>query len=263
MTNAALHVARTGLDAQNTKMQVIANNLANVNTTGFKKSRADYQDLLYQEMKSAGASSSPSTMVPTGIEIGQGVRTVSTEKLFNQGSFKQTENPLDIAIEGEGFFQVTKPDGLMAYTRTGEFKVDSEGRLVTSDGYTIEPQITIPSDAMAVTISADGIVSVTQPGIATPTQVGNLELARFINPSGLQPLGRNLYTTTAASGEAMTGTPGTDGAGTLAQGFLEMSNVSVVEEMVNMIAAQRAYEINSKSIQTTDEMLQTANSMKR
>lgn len=259
----ALWTASTGMEAQQLNIDIIAHNLANVNTTGFKKSRADYQDLLYQEMKSAGASSSPSTMVPTGIQIGQGVRTVSTEKLFNQGSFKQTENPLDLAVEGEGFFQVSKPDGLMAYTRTGEFKVDSEGRLVTSDGYTVEPQITIPSDAMAITISADGIVSVTQPGIATPTQVGNLELAKFINPSGLTPMGRNLYTTTAASGEATTATPGSDGLGTLAQGFLEMSNVSVVEEMVNMIAAQRAYEINSKSIQTTDEMLQTANSMKR
>lgn len=259
----ALWTASTGMEAQQLNIDVIAHNLANVNTTGFKKSRADYQDLLYQEIKSAGASSSPSTMVPTGIEIGQGVRMVSTEKIFNQGNFKQTENPLDIAIEGQGFFQVTKPDGLVAYTRTGEFKVDSEGRLVTADGYTVEPQITIPQDALAVTISPDGIISVTQPGNPTPTQVGNLELARFVNPSGLQPVGRNLYVPTAASGEAATATPGSEGLGTLAQGFLEMSNVSVVEEMVNMIAAQRAYEINSKSIQTTDEMLQTANSMKR
>lgn len=259
----ALWTASTGMEAQQLNIDIIAHNLANVNTTGFKKSRADYQDLLYQEMKSAGASSSPSTIVPTGIEIGQGVRTVSTEKLFNQGSFKETGNPLDVAIEGQGFFQVTKPDGLVAYTRTGELKVDNEGRLVTSDGYTIEPQITIPQDALAVNISADGIVSVTQPGNPTPTQVGNLELARFMNPSGLQPLGRNLYSPTAASGDAATATPGSEGMGTLAQGFLEMSNVSVVEEMVNMIAAQRAYEINSKSIQTTDEMLQTANSMKR
>lgn len=259
----ALWTASTGMEAQQLNIDIIAHNLANVNTTGFKKSRADYQDLLYQEIKSAGASSSPSTMVPTGIQVGQGVRTVSTEKVFNQGNFKQTDNPLDLAVEGEGFFQVTRPDGTMAYTRTGEFKVDRDGRLVTSDGYVVEPQITVPSDALTVTISADGIVSVKQPGVNTPTQVGNIELARFINPSGLQANGKNLYTPTASSGDATTGAPGAEGLGTLAQGFLEMSNVSVVEEMVNMIAAQRAYEINSKSIQTTDEMLQTANSMKR
>lgn len=259
----ALWTASTGMEAQQMNIDIIAHNLANVNTTGFKRSRADYQDLLYQEMKSAGASSSPSTMVPTGIQVGQGVRTVSTEKVFSQGNFKQSGNPLDLAIEGDGFFQIAKPDGLTAYTRTGEFKVDSEGRLVTSDGYLVEPQITIPADAIALSISADGIVSATQPGIAIPTQVGTIELARFVNPAGLQPVGRNLYQETAASGQATVGAPGTDGLGTLAQGFLEMSNVSVVEEMVSMIAAQRAYEINSKSIQTTDEMLQTATSMKR
>jgi len=259
----ALWTASTGMEAQQLNIDIISHNLANVNTTGFKKSRADYQDLLYQEIKSAGSSSSPSTMVPTGIEVGQGVRTVSTEKVFNQGNFKQTENPLDVAIEGEGFLQVSKPDGTLSYTRTGELKVDSDGRLVTSDGYLIEPQISIPADTLSITISADGIISATQPGITVPTQVGNLELARFINPSGLQPIGKNLYVPTAASGEATTGIPGTEGMGTIAQGFLEMSNVSVVEEMVNMIAAQRAYEINSKAIQTSDEMLQTANSMKR
>lgn len=259
----ALWTASTGMEAQQLNIDIISHNLANVNTTGFKKSRADYQDLLYQEIKSAGASSSDSTIVPTGIQVGQGVRTVSTEKIFNQGNFKQTENPLDVAIEGEGFFQVTRPDGTVAYTRTGELKVDSEGRLVTSDGYLIEPQITMPADTQAITISADGIVSARQPNNPIPTQVGNIELARFINPSGLQAAGRNLYIPTAASGDATTGVPGAEGMGTLAQGFLEMSNVSVVEEMVNMIAAQRAYEINSKSIQTTDEMLQTANSMKR
>lgn len=259
----ALWTASTGMEAQQLNIDIISHNLANVNTTGFKKSRADYQDLLYQEMKSAGASSSSSTMVPTGIQVGQGVRTVSTEKIFTQGNFKQTENPLDVAIEGEGFFQVTKPDGQVAYTRTGEFKVDSDGRLVTSDGYLVEPQVSLPADALAITISADGIVSVTQPNMAVPTQVGNIELARFVNPSGLQPMGKNLYLPTAASGDAATGTPGSEGFGTLSQAFLEMSNVSVVEEMVSMIAAQRAYEINSKSIQTTDEMLQTANGMKR
>ena len=259
----SLWTASTGMEAQQLNIDVIAHNLANVNTTGFKKSRVDYQDLLYQEMKSAGASSSPSTMVPTGIQVGQGVRTVSTEKVFNQGNFKQTENPLDVAIEGVGFYQVTRPDGQLPNPRTGEFKVDSEGRLVTSDGYVVEPQITLPSDTLAITISADGIISVTQPGIAAPTQVGNLELARFINPSGLQPTGKNLYMPTAASGDPTTGVPGAEGLGTLAQGFLEVSNVSVGGEVGSMIAARRADEINSKAIQTTDEMLQTANSMKR
>lgn len=259
----ALWTASTGMEAQQLNIDVIANNLANVNTTGFKKSRADYQDLLYQELKTAGASSSESTMVPTGIQIGQGVRTVSVEKVFNQGNFKETQNSLDMAIEGDGFFQITMPDGQAAYTRNGEMKVDSEGRLVTSDGYLLEPQITIPADTLTVTISADGIVSVTQPGSSAVTQVGTIELARFINPSGMQSIGKNLYLPTTASGDSITSTPGSAGFGTLAQGFLEMSNVSVVEEMVAMIAAQRAYEINSKSIQTTDEMLQTANSMKR
>lgn len=259
----ALWTASTGMEAQQLNIDLISHNLANVNTTGFKKSRADYQDLLYQELKSPGASSSTTTMIPTGLQIGQGVRTVSTQKIFSQGSFKQTGGNLDLAVEGDGFFQVSQPDGTASYTRAGEFKIDSDGRLVTADGYLVEPQLTIPQDALTITISADGILSVRQPGISTPTQVGNIELARFVNPSGLQSIGKNLYLPTAASGEATTGTPGTEGLGTLAQGFLEMSNVSVVEEMVNMIAAQRAYEINSKAIQSADEMLQTANNMKR
>ncbi len=260
----ALWTASTGMEAQQANIDVIAHNLANVNTTGYKRSRADYQDLLYQEIKTAGASSSPSTIVPTGIQMGQGVRMVSTAKMFSQGNFKQSGNALDLAIEGDGFFQVSMPDGGIGYTRAGEFKVDKDGRLVTSDGYVMEPEITIPQDAITITISADGIVSVTQPGITTPTEVGNIELARFINPSGLNPIGRNLYLVTNASGDAVTGVPGgSDGHGNIAQGFLEMSNVSVVEEMVAMIAAQRAYEINSKAIQTADQMLQTANSMKR
>lgn len=259
----ALWTASTGMEAQQINIDVIAHNLANVNTTAFKRSRADYQDLLYQELKSAGASSSQDTMVPTGIQVGQGVRMVSTAKLFDQGNFRQTGNSFDLGIEGDGMFQIILPEGTTAYTRTGEFKIDADGRLVTSDGYLVEPAITIPSDALTISISADGIVSVTQPGTATPTQVGNIELARFINPSGLKSIGKNLMTITGASGDATTATPGTDGLGTIAQGFLEMSNVSVVEEMVNMIAAQRAYEINSKAIQAADEMLQTANSMKR
>lgn len=259
----ALWTASTGMEAQQLNIDLIAHNLANVNTTGFKRSRADYQDLLYQEIKSAGTSSSPTTMVPTGIQVGQGVRTVSTEKIFNQGNFKETSNPLDVAIEGQGFIQVTRPDGQVGYTRTGELKVDNEGRIVTSDGYVVEPEISVPADALSINISADGIVSVTQPGLTEPTEIGNFELAKFINPSGLQALGKNMYLPTAASGDATTGVPGSDGFGTLLQGFLEMSNVNVVEEMVSMIAAQRAYEINSKAIQTTDEMLQTANGMKR
>ncbi len=259
----ALWTASTGMEAQQLNIDIISHNLANVNTTGFKKSKADYQDLLYQEIKSAGASSSPSTALPTGLEVGQGVKTVSTEKIFSQGSFKETENELDLAIDGEGFFQITTPDGALAYTRTGEFKVDGEGRIVTSDGYTVEPSITVPSDALTVTISSDGIVSATQSGSSTPTEIGNIELARFVNPGGLQSLGKNLYTPTSASGDATTGSPGSEGLGSLSQGYLEMSNVSVVEEMVNMIAAQRAYEMNSKAIQTVDEMLQDANSMKR
>ena len=259
----ALWTASTGMEAQQLNIDVIANNLANVNTTGFKKTRADYQDLLYQEIKSAGAASSPSTKIPTGIQIGQGVRTVATEKIFSQGNMKQSGNPLDLAIEGEGFFKITMPDGQPAYTRTGEFKVDNEGRIVTADGYVVDPQISIPADALAITISADGIVSVRQPNVSTLTQVGNIELSRFMNPAGLRAMGRNLYVPTDASGDPVNGVPGATGMGTLAQGFLEMSNVSVVEEMVNMIAAQRAYEINSKAIQTTDEMLQTANAMKR
>ncbi len=260
----ALWTSSTGMEAQQANIDVIAHNLANVNTTAFKRSRADYQDLLYQEIKTAGASSSPSTIVPTGIHVGQGVRMVSTAKMFSQGNFKQSGNALDLAIEGDGFFQITMPVGGTGDTSTGEFKVDRDGRIVTSDGYVMEPEISLPQDAITITISADGIISVTQPGITTPTEVGNIELARFINPSGLNPVGRNLYLITSASGDAVTGVPGgADGHGNIAQGFLEMSNVSVVEEMVAMIAAQRAYEINSKAIQTADQMLQTVNSMKR
>ncbi len=259
----ALWTASTGMEAQQLHVDMIAHNLANVNTVGFKKSRPDYQDLLYEELRSAGASSSPSTQVPTGLNVGQGVRTVATEHLFTQGNLQKTENPLDLAIEGAGFFQITKPNGETAYTRNGEFKVDSSGRLVNSDGYAVTPEISIPETALTITISADGIVSVTEPGSNTPTEVGNIELARFVNPGGLKPIGKNLFTATASSGDAVTAAPGTDGLGTLAQGFVETSNVSVVEEMVDMIVAQRAYEINSKAIQTADEMLQASNSMKR
>jgi len=259
----SLWTASTGMDAQQFRIDVIAHNLANVNTAGFKKTRADYQDLLYQEMRSPGASSSPSTIVPTGIQVGQGVKVVSTSKLFSQGNYQQTQNPLDATIEGKGFFQITLPSGDIGYTRDGAFKVDNSGNMVNSDGYLMEPQVTLPSDTIDITISSDGIVSVTQPSTTTPTQVGNIELANFINPAGLKATGKNMYLETEASGNPTTSVPGESGTGTIAQGFIEMSNVSVVEEMVNMITSQRAYELNSKAIQTSDDMLRTINGLKR
>ncbi len=259
----SLWTASTGMDAQQFRIDVIAHNLANVNTIGFKKTRADYQDLLYQEMRSAGASSSPSTIVPTGVQVGQGVKIVSTSKLFTQGNYQQTQNPLDVTIEGKGFFQITMPNGDIGYTRDGAFKLDNSGNMVNSDGYLLEPQISLPTDTIEVTISSDGIVSVTQPSTTTPTQVGNIEVASFINPAGLKPMGKNMYLETEASGNPTTSVPGEDGTGTVMQGFIEMSNVSVVEEMVNMITSQRAYELNSKAIQTSDDMLRTINGLKR
>jgi flagellar basal-body rod protein FlgG len=259
----SLWTAASGMQAQTASIDVIANNLANVNTTGFKRSRADFQDLLYETMRSAGASAAGDSQVPTGIQVGHGTRLVATQKVFVQGDFQNTQNELDMAIEGEGFFQITQANGDIAYSRAGNFKIDSEGRLVTPDGLMMEPEITIPTDALAVSIATDGTVSVMQPGQSDPSEIGTVELARFVNPAGLDSIGRNLYLKTAASGEATTGTPGEDGFGTLAQGYLEMSNVSVVDEMVNMITAQRAYEINSKAIQAADEMLQAANNLKR
>ncbi len=259
----SLWTAASGMQAQNTNIDVIANNLANVNTSGFKRSRAEFQDLLYETMRPPGVTSAAGNQVPTGIQIGHGTRTVATQKIFIQGDFQHTENDLDMAIEGHGFFQITQPNGDIAYTRAGDFKIDSDGRIVTADGYPIEPEITIPTDATAVSISTDGIVSVLQPGQTAPTDVGNIQLARFVNPGGLETIGRNLMIQTEASGEPATGVPGEEGYGTVAQGYLEMSNVSVVDEMVNMITAQRAYEINSKAIQTADDMLQVANNLKR
>lgn len=261
--NRSLWIAATGMEAQQLNIDVISNNLANVNTVGFKKSRADFQDLLYQNIKVPGAASSTTNQVPTGIQIGHGVRPVATQKMFSQGNFQETGNSLDLAIEGDGFFKITQPDGTVAYTRSGAFKLNSEGQIVTSDGYLIEPSITIPSDATSVSISSDGIVSVKQSDSTSTTEVGNIELGRFINPAGLQAMGKNLFLPTPASGDVTAGTPGEGGFGTIAQGYLEMSNVSVVEEMVNMIIAQRAYEINSKAIQTSDDMLQMANNLKR
>ncbi len=259
----ALWIAAKGMEAQNLNIDVISNNLANVNTAGFKKDRADFEDLMYQVIKLAGAPATAQTQVPTGLEIGQGVRPVAVQKIFSQGDYKQTNNPLDLAIEGDGFFQVLLPNGDLAYTRAGAFKLDRDGRLVTADGNPIQPEITIPQDAEAINIGEDGTVSVLQPGNTAPTQLGQIQLVRFTNPAGLKPIGRNLFVPTDSSGEPILGVPGENGFGTIAQGYLEMSNVSVVEEMVNMIIAQRAYEINAKAIQTADEMLQMANNIKR
>ena len=259
----SLWSAATGMQAQTLNIDVISNNLSNVSTSGFKKSRADFQDLLYQTLRSPGVSSSADTQVPTGIQVGHGTRPAATQKMFTQGEFSHTENELDLAIEGGGFFQILQPNGETAYTRAGTFKLDSDGRVVTSDGFPLEPEITIPSDATAVSIGTDGTVSVLLSGESQPSEIGNIELADFINPAGLNSIGRNLFIPTASSGDATTGTPGEDSFGTIAQGYLELSNVSVVDEMVNMIVAQRAYETNSKTIQASDEMLQTATSLKR
>jgi flagellar basal-body rod protein FlgG len=259
----SLWSAATGMQAQNLNIDVISNNLANVSTSGYKKSRADFQDLLYQTMRSPGVSSSADTQVPTGIQVGHGTRPSATQKIFTQGDFQTTQNELDMAIEGEGFFQVLQPSGETAYTRAGSFKVDSEGRVVTSDGFPMEPELTIPTDAVALSVGTDGTVSVLLAGESEATQIGNIELARFTNKAGLNSIGRNLFLGTSSSGDATTGTPGEDGFGTIAQGYLEGSNVSVVDEMVNMIVAQRAYETNSKTIQASDEMLQTATNLKR
>jgi flagellar basal-body rod protein FlgG len=259
----SLWTAASGMAAQSLNIDVLSNNLANVNTTGFKKSRADFQDLLYETLKVAGSPSTSDTEVPTGIQIGHGTRAAAIQKMFMQGEYKQTKNELDVAIEGDGFFQVLMPDGATGYTRAGALKLDSEGRIVTPDGYLIQPEISFPTDTTQISIGTDGTVSAQVAGENEPTQVGTIELARFINPAGLISVGRNLYLTSGASGDAITGTAGQDGLGTLAQGYLEMSNVSVVEEMVNLITAQRAYEINSKTIQAADEMLQLANNIKR
>ena len=254
--NKALWVAKTGLEAQQTRMSVISNNLANVNTTAFKRDRAAFEDLLYQNVRQAGAQSSQDTRLPSGLQLGTGVRTVATEKIQTLGNIVQTENSLDVAIQGRGFFQVLKPDGNIAYSRDGAFKLDETGQMVTSSGYVVQPAITIPNNATSVTIGSDGVVSALTPGSATPTQLGSIQLADFINPGGLQAIGQNLYDETASSGSPSTGTPGLNGLGSVIQGALETSNVNVVEELVNMIETQRAYEMNSKAIQTTDRMLQ-------
>lgn len=252
----SLWIAKTGLEAQQTRMAVISNNLANVNTTGFKQSRAMFEDLLYQNVRQAGAQSSQNTQLPSGLSLGTGVRTVATEKLFTQGNLTQTGNSLDMAIQGRGFFQILRPDGTVAYTRNGEFELDSQGQIVTASGDVLQPGITVPQGTLSVTVGSDGVVSALVSGNTAPTQVGTVQLADFINPAGLQPIGENQFLETAASGAPQTGNPGLNGLGTTIQGSLESSNVNVVTELVNMIETQRAYEMNSKAISTSDEMLQ-------
>ena len=258
MTERALWVAKSGLDAQQTRMAVISNNLANVNTTGFKKARPIFEDLMYQNVRQAGAQSTQNTQLPTGLQLGTGVRTVATEKLHTQGNIQQTENSLDIAIEGRGFLQILMPNGEINYTRDGSFKMDSTGQIVTSGGLPLEPAVTVPTDATSITIGRDGVMTVTQPGSPAAVQIGQLQLADFINPAGLTPIGENLFRQTVASGDPIIGNPGDNELGITQQGALETSNVNVVEELVNMIETQRAYEMNSKAISTTDQMLSFA-----
>ena len=259
----SLWTAATGMAAQSLNVDVISNNISNVNTTGFKRGRANFQDLMYQQLKAPGSeASSAGTQVPTGIQIGLGVKTTSVDSIFSEGSFQQTDNPLDLTIQGRGFFQVQLPNGDTAYTRDGKFSVDAQGQLVTQNGDPVLPGITIPTDAQTIQIAPDGTVSVVQPG-ATQSVVGQIQIADFINPAGLTHLGSNMYQPSNASGQAVIGNPSENGLGAIGQGMLEMSNVSMVEEMVNLIAGQRAYEMNSKAIQAADQMLQTANNVRR
>lgn len=256
MTERALWIAKSGLDAQQTRMSIIANNLANVNTTGFKKSRPNFEDLFYQNVRQVGSQVTEDNELPTGLQLGTGVRTVSTEKLHTQGNIQQTEKSLDVAISGRGFFQVLMPDGEIQYTRDGSFNLNSDGEVVTSGGLNVEPSLIVPDDALSISIGRDGTVSVLQPDSSTPSEIGQIELAEFINPSGLEPVGENLFRESVSSGPPITGIPDEDEFGRIIQGSLETSNVNVVEELVNMIETQRAYEMNSKAISTTDEMLQ-------
>lgn len=251
----SLWISKTGLEAQQMQMDVISHNLANVSTNGFKRQRAVFEDLLYQTLRQPGAQSSQQTEVPAGLQIGTGVQPVATERIFTQGNLQQTGNSLDVAIQGDGFFQVLLPDGTTAYTRDGAFQLNSQGQVVTSSGYEIQPAITMPANTISITIAKDGVVSALQAGASTPVQIGQMQLATFINYAGLQSRGENLFLETAASGAPQVNTPGANGAGMLNQSYVETSNVNVVEELVNMIQTQRAYEINSKSIQTSDQML--------
>jgi len=254
--NPALWISKTGLDAQQTRLSVISNNLANVNTTGFKRDQAIFQDLIYQNKRQSGGQNTENNRLPSGLSVGTGVRVVATEKLHTQGNVTQTGKPLDMAILGRGFFQIQEADGTTSYTRDGTFQMDADGQVVTSQGLLLQPAITISADAQSITIGEDGSVTVLAGNATTPTQVGSVQLADFVNPSGLQPIGNNLFAETASSGSPTTGTPGLTGLGNLQNGAVETSNVNVVEELVNMIETQRAYEMNSKVISTTDQMLQ-------
>ncbi len=259
----SLWSAASGMRGQQLNIDVISNNLANVNTNGFKKARVGFQDLMYQQLKNAGTPNNQGSQVPVGIEVGHGVRPAATQKLFTEGSLENTGNELDMAIEGNGFFQVLLPDGTSGYTRDGSFELDSNGQIVTSDGYLLQPPVILPSDATDIAINKEGLVTYFQPGDEMPQEAGQIELTTFSNPAGLKSVGQNLFKQTAASGQPMYGLPAQNGYGKITQKFLETSNVEVVEEMVNMIAAQRAYEINSKAIQASDEMLKQANSLRR
>ena len=252
----SLWISKTGMEAQQMQLDTISNNLANVSTNGYKRSHAVFEDLMYQNLRQAGAASSDQTELPTGLQVGLGTRAVATARNFSQGNLQQSSNPLDLAIRGNGFFQIQFPDGTTGYTRDGSFQVSATGQLVTNNGYTVQPGITIPATAQSVTIGNDGTVSVVLPGQAQPSTVGQIQLANFVNPAGLEPKGQNMFAETAASGTANPGVPGLNGLGTVQQGFVETSNVNVVEELVQMIQTQRSYELNSKAIQTSDQMLQ-------
>jgi flagellar basal-body rod protein FlgG len=252
----ALSTAATGMEAQQTSLDVTANNIANVSTAGFKKSRAEFEDLMYQTGQAAGTATGQGTAAPTGLQVGLGTRVAGTQRMHSEGDLRQTGNPLDVAIEGNGFFQINLPSGQTAYTRDGQLKLDAEGRMVNSDGYQLAGEITVPPDAQSLAIGADGTVTATVPGDAAPVELGRIELATFANPSGLSAAGKNLFMETAASGTAVAGAPGENGIGTLAQGTVELSNVKVVEEMIDLISGQRAYEVNSRVVKAADEMLQ-------
>ena len=252
----SLWISKTGMEAQQTQLDHISNNLANSGTNGYKRSHAVFEDLMYQTLRQSGANSSEQTQLPTGLQVGLGTRAVATSRQFSQGGLQQTTNPLDVAVKGQGFFQIQMPDGTTGYTRDGSFQVDAQGQLVTNNGYVLQPGIVVPAQAQSVTIGGDGTVTVTLPGQSGAQTIGQIQLANFANPAGLDPKGQNLFAETSASGTPTSGAPQSNGLGSLAQGFVETSNVNVVEELVSMIQTQRAYELNSKAIQTSDQMLQ-------
>ena len=259
----SLYTAATGMEAEQTQIDVVSNNISNVNTIGYKKQRAEFADLFYQTMEYAGTSTSATTKSPTGISVGLGVRPTAITKIFTQGNFKETHNNLDVAIQGDGFFQIQLPDGRIGYTRDGAFKLDANGNIVTSDGYKLIPNITLPADTVQISIGTDGTVSILEAGQTQMQQIGQIQLANFINPAGLHSLGSNLYINTSASGDPIVDNPGSSGLGSLRQGFVEMSNVQLVDEMTDLITGQRAYDAASKAIITSDQMLQTVNNLKR